>query len=88
MTGFSRTIDLGPLSFSAIAAARHDRGGWIHPGTPPARPGLYERQSYLGLTVDVWDGRQWRRKSSEHSVDPAGLGVICANQNLPWRPLE
>ena len=63
-------------------------------GRQPTRPGDYERLSLLGVRVDAWDGKQWRRvvaQGSAASVDkslPIGArGVVCANQNLPWREL-
>lgn len=59
----------------------------------PIHPGFYERFSLLS-SIDYFDGEVWRRRVTlstggrVESWDKApGHGVICANQNLPWRPL-
>lgn len=67
--------------------------GWG--GGLPERAAFYERLTPVGwVTRDYWDGQHWRRDSWSTSVRwidsrqraPRGAnGVICANQNLPWR---
>ncbi len=65
--------------------------GWNSPELAPPAPGRYERLTpCLGVTVDVWDADYccWRRTG--HEVERGQgrqRGVICANQDLPWRPL-
>lgn len=45
----------------------------------PRMPGRYQRLSAIGIRVDRWDGRVWRR------IGYGDGGVVCANQELPWR---
>lgn len=65
---------------------------WNVGAARPPSPGRYERASALGVVVDVWDGKAWRRERHRVELRRHGLpefaGVICANQGLPWRQID
>lgn len=78
-----------------VPGSSQNRVTWQPGSARPARIGKYHRRSLLGVVVDVWDGNAWRREcargSAPHRVDqslPDGYrGVVCSNQDLPWREL-
>lgn len=81
---------LSPLVFVRAGVAV---GQWISGEIAPPAGGRYERCTpALGVTVDVWDDEYccWRRP--EGQCEPAHRapfrGVICANQDWPWRPVN
>jgi hypothetical protein len=73
----------------AIASTPQHANVWEPGFLRPRQPGLYERQSLLGVVIDVFDGSEWRRTSKTHNVERGHsgftAGVVCANQDLPWR---
>lgn len=61
---------------------------WVTGTAKPHLAGiLYERQTFLGVIRDWWDGNRWRRAIKHPRAESYSPGVVCANQALPWRPL-
>lgn len=53
----------------------------------PPKPGIWERLTAFGVQRDYWDGHAWRRVTVKNygGRRTISLGVVCANQLLPWR---
>lgn len=66
--------------------ASASRAGWRI--NAPKRAGRYERMTALGVKIDLWDGRCWRRALPRIVIGDPFEGIICANQVMPWREVQ